>query len=69
MAISTVVFNALYTEEWAVTDEVWLFAACLLGCFYMYTVLSLFKLGNKSWYLTLYSSCVTTVFSVYFCYR
>jgi len=61
--------GALYSEEWGTSDEVWLFGACLVGCLYMYTMLSLFKLGNKSWYLTLYSSSVTTVFGLYFGYR
>lgn len=68
-AIFNNMLTALYENDWDKSDEVWLFGACLLGCFYMYTVLSLFKLGNKSWYLTLYSSSVTTVFSVYFIYR
>jgi hypothetical protein len=69
MPVVDTMINAIYSEEWGTSDEVWLFGACLLGCLYMYTLLSLFKLGNKSWYLTLYSSSVTTVFGVYFAYR
>lgn len=60
---------ALYNEEWGASDELMYAMACLIGCLYMYTLLSLFKLGNKSWYLTLYSSSITTVFGLYFAYR
>ena len=49
MPVVETMISALYNEEWGASDEVWLFGACLVACLYMYTLLSLFKLGNKSW--------------------
>ena len=51
------------------TEDFALLGLNMLGCVFVYYFMRLLRVPDHSWYLTLYSSGVTSFFGVYFLYH